>query len=294
MRIHQLFLAITAFACTASTAWSAIEGTYNGQFRTGSGGGAWSYVHSASSGDVSGMTDQGFRQKPSGSVYFAMRNDQQISFAFSDVDNSGTLTNFDLVNFSILVDLHEHDGSFNSTNTGEIVAQMTINGVLEVWGSHSSLFTHGLRAYDYSSTGGLDYEITLTEDSGNFDEGDILSGKIYPQSGNLMGPFNGISYDSASEVLSLAFWADSRRPQNLPVPSGSTESINTGVWQRGTYSAERALGFDVYIQSELTDTSDDDPVVPEPATMLVWLGLISSGGAFALGRRLRWLGNKEI
>lgn len=68
---------------------------------------------------------------------------------------------------------------------------------------------------------------------------------------------------------------------------------NVGVIDADNYNTWKNIYKSRFVQDQLwynlSETSDDTPEVPEPATMLLWLGLVLSGGAFGIGRKLRFM-----
>jgi len=252
---------------------ASIEGPYAGNFLTGTqGDGAYSYVHNATSAKKSG--DAGYNQQAGGSIIFAMDSNDDISFTVDDVGLDG-LGAGDKINLNFTVDLLKYDGSLNSTNDNlNVVATLNVAGSLIVGGTFSPTFTDGISnisaADQDPNFSGLDYTIEVVDNfsinAENFSIGDTFAGDAFFQSGNLAGPFNGVSYNNATQTISFAIWGDSRNMDANGDPHGTGKFTPTGGSE-----TDRNIGFDIYIEAQF---------VPEASSVIVWSMLTFLGMSY--------------
>lgn len=281
----------------ASPALASIQGTYSGNFVTGiqsvsgEGTGAYSYVHTSSSAKKT--ANAGYGQYAGGNVIFAMANNDSFTFTVNDLNSNG-LDDGDIIELALTVDLLRHDGSLNGTNTGALVATLSLTGNLTVGGTadseHSSGFTNGIRnitsADTASSFQGVDYTIAVNQDFSihgvDYFDGDEFTGDAYFQSGKLAGPFNGVSFDDTMDpdMITFAIWGDSR---NM---NGAGVSHNTGIFTpiTGSVDNDHALGFDIFIKGNKLPGPNQNDIVPEASSVMVWC-LLSCMGLVALRGR---------
>ena len=257
---------LLAFLCATlvSPAFGSIEGTYSGSILTGSqGGGAFSYVHQSTSAKKVG--DAGYAQYAGGQVLFAMDNaPNSISFSVIDGDSNG-LDDGDFIDLDFTVNLRSFDGSFDNTNTGAVVGTLAVNGRLSVGStemsatsSHSSSFTNAIRNITAGDKDPLHEGLSYTIVSG----GDTYTGDAFFQSGELAGPFNGVSYDDTTKQISFAIWGNSRNMDANGDPN-ETGTLNGNA---------NSLGFDIYIEGQ---------IVPEATSLIVWSLLAGFGLSYA-------------
>ncbi len=284
-----------AFAVIASPVLGSIQGTYSGKFLTGiqsvagEGTGAYSYVHTSISAKKTANANYG--QYAGGKVVFAMDNRDGISFSYNDADTNGALGVGDQIILDFTVDLLKFDGLLDSSNTLlDVVATLSLKGNLTVGGTaaveHSSGFTNGIRNITSGDTAstfqGIDYTIAVTADfsihSVDYKVGDEFTGDAFFQSGKLAGPFNGVSFDDATDPdkITFAIWGDSRNMNDSAGTSHNT-GFYTKVGDQQASDPNHALGFDIFIEADKIPGPGTDEIVPEASSVMVW-GLLSCMG----------------
>jgi len=223
-----------------------------------SSGGAWYYVHTATSHSVT--PSGGWTQFAGGTVLTAIDPTTPLTFTFNDFGNDGLGDNDTLV-FNTQLVIRDFSGNIFGTPTllGP-VGTIDISGTLTVGGNHAPEYTHGL-------SGSLDFLVEYTADGlGNRKAGDAIEGTWYFQAANITSKFNGIRDD-----IEFAIWGDDRNATGAN-PDGTLFKADESVVNN------YGLGVDFVVTAT---------VVPEPSSLVVWsiLGTIACGWTWRRRKR---------
>jgi hypothetical protein len=216
MNIGRVLAAAGLVLSFVSGVWAAPV-LHTGHILNGFGGGAWSYIHEATSCEVG----PDYRQNACGLVILALDPFSTFEYTFDDNDGN-SVDDGDTLSINWVANLLEYSGDpFGTHSLGVAKGTISLFGTLTVGGLHSPGSASGAVSYTHGLSGTLGYTISFTgtPDRGIYVAGNTLSGTGHFQAANYSTVFNGIGLDTNPAPpdvgLEFALWGSNRGPTGV-------------------------------------------------------------------------------
>lgn len=242
---------------------------YEAQSIIGNGGGAYSFLHTATSNPMN--PNGNHKQYANGTVFAMLDAQQTFQVTHEDLGAPGIGVG-DTLSINAMIDVLNFSGNpFNNATAGSKIGAIELNGTLTLGGASSNLHQYGV-------SGTLDFQITFTDapsrqPSPPFAAGDVVTGTYFFQAAAFTNRFNGADIDS--ENLTVSLWGDSRNPQG---------QITSTLHRDGATLRDEPLGIDWVLVGQAVQTPPQSTTpVPAPASA----GLIVAAMIGLIARRSR-------